>query len=220
MALLGLSASVLAAPQHRARQVAPSELSFTAQLTLADSAADRYNLLSNDSDFVYDWNAPGANVFANRKSFPALVGAGAALAYAEIPPCSFSGIHIHPRANELVAVVDGTITVYMIPEAGVVNANGTTRVVVNEVSSGMAVLNPQGALHALYNYECETAKGVAAFSSEDEGITVIASSLFAAPDDIIAGQLGLGVSNDQIDTVRKTIKINSYRIQECQKTCI
>jgi hypothetical protein len=118
-----------------------------------------------------------------------------------------------------VAVVDGTITVYMIPEAGVVNANGTTRVVVNEVSSGMAVLNPQGALHALYNYKCETGKGVAAFSSEDEGITVIASSLFAAPDDIIAGQLGLGVSNDQIDTVRKTIKANSFKIQECQKTC-
>ena len=47
------------------------------------SAADRYNLLS-DSDFVYDWNKAGANPFANRKSFPALVGAGAAVAYAEM----------------------------------------------------------------------------------------------------------------------------------------
>ena len=107
----------------------------------------------------------------------------------------------------------------MIPELGVVNSNGSTRVVVNEVSGGMAVLNPQGALHALYNYECEAGKGVAAFSSEDEGITQIAPSLFAAPDDIIAEQLGLGVSNDQIDTLRKTIHANGLRIQQCQKTC-
>jgi len=106
----------------------------------------------------------------------------------------------------------------MIPEFGVVNANGSTRIIVNEISGGMATLNPQGALHALYNYDCETAKGVATFSSEDEGIAVIANSLFAAPDDIIAGQLGLE-TNGQIDTVRNMIKANNFRIQECEKTC-
>ncbi|KAK9234320.1 putative spherulin [Lipomyces kononenkoae] len=219
MTLLSLSASVLAAPQLRARQAAPTQLSLTAQLTLAGSAADRYNILSQDSDFVYDWNEAGASPFANRKTFPALVGAGVAVAYAEMPACSFSAIHIHPRANEIVTIVDGRITDYMIPELGAVNANGSTRVVVNEVSSGMAVLNPQGALHTLYNYECETGKGVAAFSSDDEGITVIAPSLFAAPDDIISEQLGAGVSNDQIDTLRMVIRANSLRVQECQKKC-
>ncbi|KAH8710018.1 RmlC-like cupin domain-containing protein [Phaeosphaeriaceae sp. PMI808] len=219
MALLGLSASVLAAPQHLTRETTPNQLSLTAQLTLADSAADRYNLLSKDSDFVYDWNKPGANPFANRKSFPALVGTGVALAYAEVPPCSFSAIHVHPRANELVTIVEGRLTNYMIPEFGVVNANGTIRVVINELSSGMAILNPQGALHTLYNYDCEPVKGVAAFSSEDEGITVIPNSLFATPDAIVAGQLGGGVSDDQVDNLRKIIKANRFGIQECQKMC-
>jgi len=37
IALLGLSASVLAAPQNRIRQAAPNQLSMTAQLTLADT---------------------------------------------------------------------------------------------------------------------------------------------------------------------------------------
>lgn len=107
----------------------------------------------------------------------------------------------------------------MIPEYGVVNANGSTRVIVNELSGGMATLNPQGALHTLYNYDCEPASGVAAFSSEDEGITVIANSLFAAPDDVVAGQLGLGLSGGQIDTVRATIEANKFGIQECQQKC-
>jgi hypothetical protein len=116
-------------------------------------------------------------------------------------------------------VADGRITNYMVPEAGVVNANGSTRVVVSVLSANMATLNPQGALHTLYNYDCEPAKGVAGFSSEDMGITVIPNSLFAVPDEIVAEQLGLGVSNDQVEAIRKTIMANKFGIQECQKKC-
>lgn len=99
------------------------------------------------------------------------------------------------------------------------NVNGSTRVIVSQLNAAMATLNPQGALHVLYNYDCETSKSVAGFSSDDVGITVITNSLFAAPDDVVADQLGFGVSNDQIDTVRKAINANKFRIQECEKMC-
>lgn len=98
------------------------------------------------------------------------------------------------------------------------NADGTIRVVTNELSSGMAILNPQGALHTLYNYDCEPVKAVAAFDSDDEGITAIPSSLFAAPDAVVGGQLG-GVSDEQIDNLRALIKANRFLIEECQKKC-
>ena len=50
------------------------------------SVQDKFNLLANDSDFVFDFNrsVPGGTggtvVAANRKSFPALVGTGASMA--------------------------------------------------------------------------------------------------------------------------------------------
>lgn len=100
---LGLVTIGLAAPSQPLAERATSELSLTAQLTLADrcvfpsvpfslhenhfadtqtrSAVDRYNLL-NDSDYVYDFKA---SFFANRKTFPALVGAGVGFAFAEMP---------------------------------------------------------------------------------------------------------------------------------------
>lgn len=100
---LGLVTTGLAAPSQPLAERTTSELSLTAQLTLADrcafssvqfslhedhladaqtrSAVDRYNLLNN-SDYVYNFKT---SAFANRKTFPALVGAGVGFASAEMP---------------------------------------------------------------------------------------------------------------------------------------
>lgn len=86
---------------------APFALSLTQQLFLADrfvprilpsrailkhpgtkksSAQDRFDLLAEDRDFVFEFNrssatgAAGTIVTANRKSFPALVGTGSSMA--------------------------------------------------------------------------------------------------------------------------------------------
>jgi len=45
-------------------------------------ATDRYALLPKDSDFVFDFSKGGP--FANRKTFPALVGSGGALAVGQM----------------------------------------------------------------------------------------------------------------------------------------
>lgn len=45
--------------------------------------ADRYTLLPDNSDFVY--NFTNNNPFANRKTFPALVGSGISLVAADFP---------------------------------------------------------------------------------------------------------------------------------------
>jgi hypothetical protein len=46
------------------------------------SASDRYKLLPNDASFVFDFNKDGP--VANRKTFPALVGSGSAVAAAQL----------------------------------------------------------------------------------------------------------------------------------------
>lgn len=48
------------------------------------SAADRYALLPDDADFVYDFNTAGPEL-PNRKLFPALVGADVSMATAVFP---------------------------------------------------------------------------------------------------------------------------------------
>lgn len=52
------------------------------------SAIDRYQLLPNDDDFVFDFNQTDGTGFADAKTFPALVGTGASMAFAEVPGTS------------------------------------------------------------------------------------------------------------------------------------
>src|SRR4051794_32851440 len=98
-----LATSVLAAP--RQRRTAPPALSLTAQLSLADVAADRFTLLPDNKNFIFDFNNPalkgkggagGDLVAANRKTFPALVGTGSGMAVGFLGPCGFNTPHVHP----------------------------------------------------------------------------------------------------------------------------
>lgn len=60
------------------------------------SAVDRYQLLPNDEDFIFDFNKTDGTGFADAKTFPALVGTGASMAVAEVPGTSHKSISSHP----------------------------------------------------------------------------------------------------------------------------
>lgn len=102
--LASLTAPAFGAPTTDKRQ-ASSGLSLTAQLQIADrqvsykaldkgnktytndiilSHAARYQLLTNDSDFVFDFKTAQFPM-ATRQNFPALVGTGVAIAVATFP---------------------------------------------------------------------------------------------------------------------------------------
>lgn len=49
------------------------------------SAAERYQLLPKDEDFVFDFNKNAELPLANRKSFPALTGYGASFSLSQLP---------------------------------------------------------------------------------------------------------------------------------------
>lgn len=95
--LLACSSLAAAAPQGKT-----SEVSLTTKLRLADtyvmgselsckviancypSFIDRYTLLPEDKDFLFNFNST-PSAMANSQTFPALTGSGLSLASAQIP---------------------------------------------------------------------------------------------------------------------------------------
>ncbi|TQN67872.1 Spherulin-1A [Colletotrichum shisoi] len=217
-ATLALSALGAAAP-HRRDNGSTTGLSLTAQLQLADTAVDRYRLLPGDEDFVFDFKK-SQSFFANRQTFPALTGLGGSMAVAEIPACSMSFLHTHPRASELFAVVSGRILTEMVTEAGVVGPDGKPRVIRADLGPSQMTVFPQGAFHTQVNPECSPASVAVSFTSEEAGVGLIASQTFALSDDVIARSFGNSIAGEDIDKVRNAIpKGVAIKVDECLKKC-
>ncbi|KAK3318665.1 RmlC-like cupin domain-containing protein [Apodospora peruviana] len=224
LVVLAYTSSVQAAP---APAPAASGLSLTQQLSIADTAVDRFALLPDNKQFVFDFNTkqnnPGKGgelVAANRKTFPALVGSGAGMAVGRVNPCGMNTLHVHPRAAELQIVVKGRLVTEMVPENGVNDANGKRRVITNTVEAFQMTPFYQGSVHTQFNPDCEDAVFIAAFPSEDFGAGQIADETFAFSDDVIAATFGQTIAGADIDKVRKGIPASiANGVDECLKKC-
>jgi len=75
--------------------------------------------------------------------------------------------HTHPRANEILYLVHGTM------EAGFIEENGA-RFVHNVLTKGHGTLFPQGSIHYQINTGCDPVLFVAALNDEEPGTNQIA----------------------------------------------
>ncbi|KAH6876551.1 RmlC-like cupin domain-containing protein [Thelonectria olida] len=219
-AIMAFPSLATAAPRTMGRST--PELSLTTQIRLVDTFADRFKLLPDDKDFVYDFNnqTNPAGALANAKTFPALVGTGTSLTVGQIPGCNMAVVHIHPRAAELQAVISGRLYTEQVPEAGVLNSENKQRVIKNELGPGQMTVFYQGSFHTQLNPDCEPAVVVTAFASEDMGTSLIADATFALDDDIIANMFGQAIAGEDIDRVRKALpKTIVYKVEECLAKC-
>jgi hypothetical protein len=211
---------------------APAGLSLTQQLFLADTAVNRFALLPNDAQFVFDFNNPalkgkggagGDLIVSNRASFPALVSTGMSMAVGFLGPCGFNTPHIHPRATELQIVTSGRLVVEMVPENGVFVNNQKAagrRVITNTLATGMMTPFYMGSVHTQFNPDCEAAEFVAAFNSEDFGGGQVAEELFAMSADVVEAAFGQAVDGAQVDLFRKAIPASIARgVEECLVKC-
>lgn len=136
-----------------------------AALKKASTAVERISILGDDSDFVFNFLDPtknqtkgagGHTVTAAVNTFPALFGAGMAmsacascslhathtsLAIGFMEPCSLNSPHTHPRATEVLIMLNGSIT------AGFLAENGARFVTAN-VPTLSATLFPKGSIRA------------------------------------------------------------------------
>jgi len=239
LTILANSAAVLAVPVAWNSTATPTStstptptpsaapgLSLTAQLFLADTAADRYNLLPNNSNFVFDFNQPqvgagegGELVAANRKTFPALVGTGSGMAVGRVKPCGMNTPHVHPRATELQIVTVGRLVTATVPENGV-NTGASRRVIENTITPYQMTPFPMGSIHTQFNPDCTDAVFVASFNSEDFGTGQAADELLAMSDDIVGAALGQSIDGADIDKVRHMIPVNiALGVEQCLQQC-
>lgn len=131
-----------------------------------------------------------------------------------------SFVHLHPRASELFAVTAGSVVTEMVPEAGVVNDDGSQRVIRTELGSGMMTVFPAGSFHTQVNPGCENATIAAAFTSEDPGAALVAEKTFSLGDDIISRTFGESIAGEDIDKVRDAIPQGiAIKVDECLKKC-
>ncbi|KAK3693257.1 RmlC-like cupin domain-containing protein [Podospora appendiculata] len=217
---LGLSSLTLAAPYSMTNQSTPtSALSLTAQLQLADTALDRYRLLT-DRDFVFSYNESTTGL-ATRKSFPALVSTGASMAIAEFGPCAMASLHIHPRAAELFLVIFGQITTEMTLESGAVDpATGRPRVVRTVLGPRQMTVFPQGAFHTQINTGCTPALTVAAFAAEDAGASLVVPQTLGLGDEFVMPSFGGVVKGEDVKRLRgKVPQTAIFAVEECLGRC-
>jgi hypothetical protein len=210
----------------------PLNLSLTQQLFIADTAVDRFALLPEHKNFLFDFNDPegkqkkanngtsGRIIKADRKTFPALVGTGAGMAVGFLGPCGFNTPHLHPRSVELQIVTDGTLKVEMAPENGVKNADGKRRVISNTVHTNQMTPFYQGSVHTQFNPTCYNATFVAAFNNEDFGAGSIADELFAFDSNVVTAAFGEAISGADVDKFRHAIPASiAFGIDQCLKEC-
>ncbi|KAI0650788.1 RmlC-like cupin [Trametes meyenii] len=195
---------------------APSKV---AALRDAATQVDRLKILDKDSDFVFNFlnatatkGAGGSAVGATVANFPALVNNGMAMTIGFLGPCGMNTPHTHPRATEILYVVNGNISSGLIAENG-------ARFIFNTVPAGSAMLFPKGSIHFQQNEGCDPITFVAALNNEDPGVESIAQRYFGLPPDVVAASLGdLGVQ--EVAGLEAMIPDNiALGTQECLDRC-
>ncbi|KAJ7471118.1 RmlC-like cupin domain-containing protein [Mycena latifolia] len=243
VAVLASVLSVHAAPTPSSTVSSPPPVptvtngsAIAAVLKMQPSVVDRFtklltdgngNLLTGEAlrqltvfDFSNQTPAPGAKggsiVLATVDNFPILEELGISGAVSFIEPCGLNIPHIHPRANELLTVVEGIL------DAGFVQENGFNTVVETELGQFQATVFPMGSIHYQQNPTCSPAMFVAALSNEDPGRSDIATSFWMLPSDIVNATLGFPntIGGGNIDAWRSHLPVNlAVGVDSCLQAC-
>ena len=102
--------------------------------------------------------------------FPGLNGLGLSLARLDLAVGGVVPMHTHPGANEVIFVVQGTIT------AGFISSANT--VYLKTLNKGDTMIFPQGLLHFQVNSGKTTSFVLVSFSSPSPGLQILDYALF------------------------------------------
>jgi hypothetical protein len=224
-AVLALFASVaLASPV--VKRDAISDL--ITKVNAAGSGAARNQVLAangGNASFMFDFTNPpaaavlsspaGKLVVASGTTAPFLTDIDASLAVVTIEPCGLILPHIHPRGDEFIITTQGTIFTQFIAETGAV-------LVSNTLNTLGATLFPKGSIHLEYNPTCQPATFIAAFNTNDPGVSFVAANLFSLEDQLVIASLGgdAVVSGADLASIRHALPEGlAVAVDQCVQTC-
>ena len=143
------------------------------------------------NDFFFDGlsnpgntgNAVGSVVTAaNVEKLPGLNTLGVSIARIDYAPFGLNPPHTHPRATEVIFVLEGSLYVGFITTAN--------KLFARTVYKGQVFVFPRGLVHFQRNNGNSPAAAIAAFNSQLQGTQSIAETLFGAaptvPIDVLA----------------------------------
>ncbi|XP_058088721.1 germin-like protein 9-3 [Magnolia sinica] len=113
---------------------------------------------------------------ASLAQFPALNGQSVSYALLQYPSGGINPPHTHPRAAELLLVIDGTLEVGLI--------DTTNKLYTQTLQTGDMFVFPKGLVHYQYNADAQNpATAISAFGSANAGTVSIPSTIFATSID-------------------------------------
>ncbi|GLJ05242.1 hypothetical protein SUGI_0014450 [Cryptomeria japonica] len=111
----------------------------------------------------------------------------------EVPP------HTHPRASEIVFVLQGNLTVGFV--------DTTNKLFSADIKTGDVFLFPKALIHFVQNTGDTTASLIGAFNSQAPGAQIIPLALFASnpaiPNEVLAKAFQINAY--EVDTIRKNL---------------
>nr|GMD61586.1 germin-like protein 9-3 [Ipomoea batatas] len=130
---------------------------------------------------------------ASKAEFAALDGQSVSYAVLQYPGGSVNPPHTHPRAAELLVVVDGCLQVGLV--------DSTNKLYTQTLVIGDMFVFPKGLVHYQYNaYANQSATAISAFGSASAGTVSLPTTLFAT-----------GVDDE---VLVKSFKTDVYTIQK------
>ncbi|KAF7189269.1 Spherulin-1B [Pseudocercospora fuligena] len=190
-----------ASPTKRA-QSSDEDQSLIAKLKTDGTKLDQYHDILDGRNVtqatVFDFNTgyqvPGAEGGETSRAyvdnFPMLLDTGISFSISALGPCGIFFPHVHPRANELFVVIEGEVGFGAMFETAINPADTAKPIgtVNGTLSKFQGTLFPQGSIHWQINDsdKCEQATIVAAFGSDDPGVTAVLQQV-ADGDNLKAG---------------------------------
>ncbi|AQK50322.1 putative germin-like protein 12-4 [Zea mays] len=134
-------------------------------------------------------NKVGSNVtLINVMQLPGLNTLGISLARIDYAPLGQNPPHTHPRATEILTVLEGKLYVGFVTSN---QANSNNKLFTKVLNKGDVFVFPQGLIHFQFNpVHDKPAVAIAALSSQNPGVITIANAVFGSKppisDDVLA----------------------------------
>ncbi|KAJ7295902.1 hypothetical protein O6H91_17G027800 [Diphasiastrum complanatum] len=146
-------------------------------------------------------NTLGSSVTAvNAKTFPGLNTLGISFARIDFAKNGLNPPHVHPRATEVLFLLEGDLSVGFIA--------GDNKLFSHNLTTGDLFVFPKGLIHFQQNIGNKNAISISAFNSQNPGVQQIVEAVFAShpslPDELL--ELAFGLNKEAIRSIEIDLK--------------